>query len=118
MFWILLTLIALGSPANAADFTFVANGISYTQGANEEAPVCNMRMNGPVTAGDTERFKAAMLDANRKRNGSSQVNMDAYFVGLTVCLNSPGGAYSEGLAIAKFILDNEIQTMIEGEALC
>jgi hypothetical protein len=87
-------------------------GTTTTAMAND--PVCNIRLSGPIGAGDSRKLESA-LDTVSQRSGNDLGSIDAR---ITLCLNSPGGSYSEGLEIANSLLERHFRTMIEPNAIC
>lgn len=89
--------IALGSatPADAASF------------AAASAPgMCTIQMDGAMQAGDADRLKEAL-----GTSAPGQVNL---------CLNSPGGSFSEALRVIEFIAKagRPIRTIVNRGAEC
>lgn len=68
---------------------------------------CNLKLDGPIEAGDLERLKSA---ASRFEETAE----------IKLCLNSPGGSYLEGLRLIEFILSDlhSLSTTIERDAEC
>jgi hypothetical protein len=52
---------------------------------------CSLRLDGPIEAGDLDRFRKATA----AQSGGGNVSL---------CLNSPGGSYAEGMRIIEFML--------------
>ena len=69
--------------------------------------VCNVWFDGPIERGDLAKLKQI---AEKPRPGS--------FDTLRLCLNSPGGSYNEGLAIAQYLMEHSIGTAIPAGAEC
>src|ERR1700731_1120361 len=68
---------------------------------------CELRLPGPIEPGDLGRLKAAL-----------PADFDPVMkAGPTICLNSPGGDFIEGLRIAEYV-SNGISTEIEKGAEC
>ena len=79
---VLLSGIALlHGPADAATFTIV------------DRSECIFYLDGPIEPGDADRLRAA---ASRQASAGR----------ISLCLNSPGGNYAEGLRIIGFILND------------
>ena len=86
--------------------------LSTTTTAKRDDPVCNVRLSGPIVPGDNKKLESA-LDTVSPRGNASDIDHRT-----TLCLNSPGGSYSEGLQIANFLLERRFRTMIEPNAIC
>ncbi|WP_271595892.1 hypothetical protein [Bradyrhizobium sp. CCBAU 25360] len=69
--------------------------------------VCNFYLEGLILPGDSAKFRN-FVQASRWRKFDSP----------RLCLRSPGGAYDEGLAIARYLMDEAIGTAIESGAVC
>jgi hypothetical protein len=95
----------------AADFSV----LSSTTTATGDDPVCNVRLSGPIVAGDNKKLESE-LDTVGPRGAPSDHALGRYRT--TLCLSSPGGSYSEGLQIANFLLEQHFRTMIEPNAIC
>jgi hypothetical protein len=99
-----------GSTATLTAFPEVTNRIGADNiGSPSE---CNVRLSGPIAAGDVNRL-LDMLRALAQKDGSAD-----FLWGYTVCLDSPGGSYSEGLELARIVIENRLPTMIEAQANC
>lgn len=69
---------------------------------------CNYLLNGPIEVGDLDRLKKAIPHGNnRKLNETPRL-----------CLNSAGGAYPEGIAIAKWLIEENVGTAVPANAIC
>jgi hypothetical protein len=86
--------------------------LSTTTTAKRDDPV---RLSGPIVPGDNKKLESA-LDTVGPRGVPSDHALGRYRT--TLCLNSPGGSYSEGLQIANFLLEQHFRTMIEPNAIC
>jgi hypothetical protein len=104
-------LAGSASPAFASDFTVVEKRI-LSENDVLSNPICNVRLSGPIVAGDAARLNDTLTSLAKEMNGNEFVG------GFTICLNSPGGSYDEGLAIARVVLEKSIRTMIEARADC
>ncbi len=69
---------------------------------------CNYLLNGPIENGDLDRLQKAIpaFDA-RDINKTPRL-----------CLNSPGGSYSEGLAISQWLMKEMVGTAVPAGAIC
>jgi hypothetical protein len=70
--------------------------------------LCNLLLEGTIQRGDLDRLKA-LIGAQREKAFASSPRL---------CLNSPGGAYREGLAIASYLMKQSIGTAIPRGAEC
>jgi hypothetical protein len=97
--------------ANAATFSVVEKRVLKEDdfGSN---PICNVRLSGEIVTGDAAKIVDALKALAVEISGKEFVE------GFTICLNSPGGSYPEGLEIARAVLDNHIATLIEARADC
>jgi hypothetical protein len=87
------------------------NMLSFAQAATFDVDLqrdsCELRLTGAIEPGDLEKLKAKLpADFDPVMKG-----------GPTICLNSPGGDFLEGLRIADYI-SNGISTKIEKDAVC
>jgi hypothetical protein len=64
-------------------------------------PVCRYSLKGEIAMGDLERFKASGIT-----------------YGDTICLDSPGGNFVEGLNIAEHVVETQITTVLDKGASC
>jgi hypothetical protein len=71
--------------------------------------LCAFRINGPIVAGDANQLATAIsgshIDRLDERTGS-------------VCLESNGGSYAEGLKIAELLYTNGLSTVIQFGSKC
>jgi hypothetical protein len=67
---------------------------------------CNVRLSGAIEAGDLDRLKATLPGDTHMYNGNS------------LCLDSLGGSFDEGIRIAAFLVKAGVWTVIEPEAKC
>lgn len=88
--WIVVAVLAILSmvPAQAAKLVKGQSGL------------CDWKLDGEIAAGDAERV-AATIDSTT-----------------TICLNSPGGSWIEGLALFRHFADTKIHTVVLGGDLC
>lgn len=93
---VILLLAFIATSVNAAEFHSLKSG----------GP-CSLRMNGPVEEGDFDTLR-------------NIVNGGQLRAPIVLCLNSPGGSYTEGLRIIEYLLDSEasVGTMVERQAAC
>lgn len=71
------------------------------------SPGCQLKLEGPIQAGDGERLSAA-LDALPPENGN-----------VSLCLNSLGGNYDEALKLITIVLKRtNVATVVDGGAQC
>jgi len=75
---------------------------------DERAIVCNFYFEGVVSAGDRNKLLSIMQVWRRAHKLESP----------RICLNSPGGSYDEGLAIAELLMGELIGTAVEADAVC
>lgn len=108
---VLVLALLLGSlvPATAASVSVVSMQYSAAQ------PIPHLHYDGPTTVGDVASLKQ-VFDAFVKcrleclgPDGSSTA---------ILTMNGPGGAYSEGLALADFLRANHIATVVEAGSYC
>lgn len=88
----------------AANIEIVNNGVEIKPYNMHKAPFCNFRLSGPIEKGDTEKLRAMIGDGFGDWG--------------SLCLNSPGGSYQEGLRLGKFLIKQAIWTVIEDGAEC
>ena len=114
-------LVSVG-PARAAEITLV-QGVIFDQLNNLSIDVdsglgfnltadgeirCNYFLNGPIEAGDLDRIK---------QNIKPWAGRDSDHIP-RLCLNSEGGSWSEGLAVARYLIDENIGTAVPAGAYC
>jgi hypothetical protein len=88
--------------------------LSVATATPKDTPFCNVRLSGPIVAGDSKKVESALgTVSQRSANWSGNP-----LATMTLCLNSPGGSYAEGLRIANFILERHFSTMIEPNSIC
>jgi hypothetical protein len=104
---IALALFVSAANAHAADVVILSTKIT-------DDPVCNLRLSGPIGSGDSTKIDTIVDGVQQRSGGWSGIIGDSP----TLCLNSPGGSYTEGLKIANLVLGRHIRTMIEPHAIC
>lgn len=70
--------------------------------------LCNLLLEGPIEKGDLERLTSLVADQRDKQFPTPP----------RLCLHSPGGSYAEGLAIARYLMDQSIGTAVPAGAEC
>ncbi|MGQ0672591.1 MAG: hypothetical protein ACT4N2_06885 [Hyphomicrobium sp.] len=85
----------------------VDSGLGFNLKADGEVR-CNYLLNGPIERGDLDRLKAAIKPYAER--GIDNIPR--------LCLNSPGGIYIEGLAISRYLMDENIGTSVPASAIC
>jgi hypothetical protein len=75
-----------------------------------EATECAVRLSGPIVPGDLSRLDQVLH------------SLDPYFTGTfttsSLCLNSFGGSYDEGIKIARYLLTKQVATIIAANDKC
>ena len=71
---------------------------------------CHAVMDGPITPGDVNRLRA-VLPGDGSDAGYAMTPV-------TLCLNSPGGSFTEGLAIARYLRQTGIGTHVAAGDEC
>jgi len=102
-------LMICATPVSAGTVTFVSTQFSAGK------PVPHLHYEGEVVSGDFERIVAAVshyVDCDPKTLPDTGGNC------AVVTLNSEGGNYVEGLAIAHFFRENAIATWVKGTSYC
>lgn len=95
----LLALLVLLLPAQGAE---IGPGNS---------PACQLRLEGPIEAGDSDKLSAA-LDGLGSTGGFDSANV-------SLCLSSPGGNYDEALKLITTLLKHtSVATVIDRGAQC
>jgi hypothetical protein len=96
--------VLLAGDASAADLSPVAS------------PSCTLLMSGPIVEGDLEKVRTALADEGfftghpgREPEGEPKA---------AICLNSDGGSYSEGVAIAALVYDLGVSTVVDEGMRC
>lgn len=75
--------------------------------------VCKLILSGPIEQGDLERFvrvASAVYTPDDEIGESTADN--------TVCLDSPGGSFVEGIRLARYIFEKGIGTVIDAGSSC
>ena len=121
---VLLVCLAIALPRAASAATFevitldrfdglhngsidVDAGTGHNMG--QEAPlVCNLLLQGGIEKGDVDRLKALI----------AKHRIDTHDKVPRLCLHSPGGSYSEGLALAEYLMEHNIGTAVPATAEC
>lgn len=97
-------------PVRAADIEFVST--AENDNFTVDAPNCNLRLTGLLAKGDADRLAqliaAHVIDSDGMRNVFFPV----------LCLNSPGGSFTEAVRMIAIIDEKAIGTMIEDGAVC
>lgn len=75
---------------------------------NDTEIICNVMLEGDIEDGDLERLKQALGTLKRKHPDKTP----------RLCLSSPGGSYSEGLAIARHLIEEAVGTAVPAGAGC
>jgi hypothetical protein len=93
----------------AADISIVSSGQAKypTDGSVFQPSDCTIKLSGPIVVGDTEKLKAL----GTRREGKLALNG-------TLCLDSPGGSYKEGITISELLLDQGMTTIVTSDAVC
>ena len=95
----LALFFALGSPALAAKIELLPSG------------PCFAKLSGQITKGDVDAF--ARLEKANPREGDGET-----LARNQLCLDSPGGSLTEGIALANYLANNRIGTRVEARASC
>jgi hypothetical protein len=98
-------------PTLASDFTVVDKRVPSENDVSTN-PICNVRLSGPIVEGDAVRLGDVQTAL------ANETSAAGFAWGYTICLNSPGRSYQEGLAIARLVLKRSLATMIEARADC
>lgn len=93
---VLLLLGAMLSPSDRAHAAYI------TAAAH---PICQAQLSGEIVQGDVESL-STLFEKLPKKDGS------------TVCLNSPGGSFAEGISLGYYFAGNGISTFIDRDAAC
>jgi len=108
----LMLVSGLGNAAisvSAAELTLVSYRFS------DESAVPHLHLSGPLEPGDAERFAAEFAGLKPCSGG---LCYDDFGPQAVVTLDSPGGNYSTGVALADFFRDMKIATYVEADASC
>lgn len=74
--------------------------------------LCLVTLSGQIRSGDVDKLTALNLNAPATWSNLEDGRWK------TVCLDSPGGSYSEGFRIAQHFLDANIGTVVDADAQC
>ena len=102
---LLLVLAMTLSPATAAEIALAPDG----------AP-CAITLDGPIEAGDADRLAALIPEAERGLSGGAGT-AEAQ-VRRRVCLESPGGVLTEGVALANLLRRHVFGTIVQRDGTC
>ena len=91
-------------PALSAEFKL----LSTSPMLDPETGECNIQLTGVIRSGDVERLEALL----------NKIEFDGELAYSSVCLNSPGGNYVEGVKIAKLLVGWGTATVIRDGAKC
>lgn len=92
----------------------VIDGEAAESGKINAHSACPLQLVGPIVKGDFEKFAQAAQSV-----GLSNLRLsDDPGAKYSVCLNSAGGSWIEGIKIARYIFDNGIGTRIEAGTEC
>lgn len=99
-----------GTPALAADFRVEADPVMG----------CGMRMTGPVEEGDVARLRETItaLELDLVTRGIPSHDPLLFQVSRRLCMDSPGGALAEGVAMARLLREARIGTAVGRGARC
>lgn len=78
-------------------------------------PYCTVRLSGKIEEGDKQKLEAAVELA--KKDETKRDN-DLTNGETAVCLNSPGGSFSEALLILDYLSTSELGTMVDRGDAC
>jgi hypothetical protein len=97
------------STCSAAEISIVGGGVPKfpIEGHAFQPSECTIQLSGPIVVGDAQRLKAL----------GSQREGKLILTG-TLCLDSPGGSYKEGIAISELLLDQSMTTIVMPGAVC
>lgn len=112
-------LAALAGPGHAAEITVLQPGVLDL--AELEAGACSLSLRGPIAAGDAAAIEA-LFETDQLRGFRSLTltvtDRGEGPRGHALCLDSRGGSYSEGIALARFLIDRGIATSVPEGAEC
>lgn len=97
-----LVLAGGTTPAGAAEFRIL----------DDHPEGCNIALTGQIAAGDTDRLRRLTASPD----DPSQTRF--LYGGITLCLDSPGGSYLEGLALAQHLAYAGIASHVPARATC
>jgi hypothetical protein len=106
--WVFVLVLAVWIPGGFAKAATLSQ-------SNKE--YCRFSIAGPIETGDLEKVKAIAVAGKL----FAESNLEAAVVGdngAAICLDSPGGSYIEGIAIAKLVSEKGIATVVEDGAEC
>ena len=107
----------------ALTFFCLTTNLAVTYAANirdTDNELCAFQLDGEIRAGDSRGFASMM----KSHQSTIEINKDWTRIRewderqTTVCLNSPGGSFVEGLAIAEMIYNNGLSTLVENGSKC
>lgn len=102
--WKIVLIFFIGTGSTfASDVVYLQPSSQIGTEGEEIDYVCNYRLTGQVAQGDSEKLKAIH---------NSQDDF------ATLCLNSEGGSFTEGLELAEFIRTSRIKTYLEPDSKC
>jgi hypothetical protein len=108
-----LVLVALSvvglssSPAQSADIRQV------------DSPICGFALNGAIEPGDAEKLRAAIEARESAMHNAAVEGRDIVFVPPVLCLDSPDGSFSEGIALAEAVFGaSKLETYVAAGAQC
>jgi hypothetical protein len=100
-------LLGLSSPAQAAAIEFV-NG-----------PVCRFTLVGEIEPGDADKLRALIESQQTALHNAAIEGRNIKVGPPALCLDSPGGSFSEGIALAEAVLaTHHLETYIDAGAQC
>ena len=107
--FITVSLFVSLSICKAAEISIVGSGLPKypVEGRVFQPSDCTIQLSGPIVAGDAQKLKAL----GRQNEGKLRLSG-------TLCLDSPGGSYKEGIAIAELLLDQGLTTIVTSGAVC
>ncbi|MEC3861945.1 hypothetical protein VK792_11680 [Mesobacterium sp. TK19101] len=89
--------------------------VSYRYSA--ESPVPHLRLDGPIIKGDAEKFARVWADIGRCA-GPACTEAGTGGPAVVLSLNSPGGSYAEGVALADLFRRDIVATVVESGDEC
>ncbi|SUZ34082.1 hypothetical protein ROE7235_03864 [Roseibaca ekhonensis] len=103
-----LTIFIIGlalqqTPSNAADITLGGDAVMD----------CDATLDGQILSGDADKLRTIAIE-----KGWRGISNWLTQRGKTICLNSPGGSFLEGIKIADVIVEFGLKTAIGSEKLC
>lgn len=94
-----------GLPAEASSITSTDN------------PLCRYSITGVIESGDLEKIKAIAVQGKLFNADLAEAEIMGDNAA-AICLDSPGGSFVEGIAIAKFFSEKGVATVIDEGATC